>query len=256
MDFLTGSLGWKGERGYSAYEVAVKNGYVGTVQDWLASIGQSSHFNEDKTIYTTSETTSSVALPNTYTSNSFAEVYVNGQRLNANEYTIDTANSLITFTNSIATGNKIEVVILTMTTNSLPIVTTINSSSTNSTTPGTKAVYDFVTDEIDSLASSILNLSNFQVLTGNIRALASEESLTVDVSYPLNFTKSNTLIIGKMIYSNNSYYETSDLDMSDNGFPIIDMITLNDAGMKVNFKNTSSNSTRQSSYKIILLKLS
>lgn len=32
-----GSLGFKGERGYSAYEIAVQHGYVGTEDEWLAS---------------------------------------------------------------------------------------------------------------------------------------------------------------------------------------------------------------------------
>lgn len=35
-DILRGSLAFKGERGYSAYEVAVQNGFEGTVDEWLA----------------------------------------------------------------------------------------------------------------------------------------------------------------------------------------------------------------------------
>jgi hypothetical protein len=35
---LKGSLCFKGERGYSAYELAVKNGFVGTEKEWLAQL--------------------------------------------------------------------------------------------------------------------------------------------------------------------------------------------------------------------------
>lgn len=40
-----GVLGFKGERGYSAYEIAVKNGYQGTEQEWI------DHFGLDLTDY-------------------------------------------------------------------------------------------------------------------------------------------------------------------------------------------------------------
>ena len=45
MDELRGKLVIKGERGYSAYEIAVKNGYEGTEQDWI------DHFGLDLTDY-------------------------------------------------------------------------------------------------------------------------------------------------------------------------------------------------------------
>lgn len=40
-----GSLGFKGDRGYSAYEIAVQNGYEGTEQEWI------DHFGLDLTNY-------------------------------------------------------------------------------------------------------------------------------------------------------------------------------------------------------------
>lgn len=40
-DILRGSLCFKGERGYSAYEVAVQNGFKGTVEEWLIMCGVS-----------------------------------------------------------------------------------------------------------------------------------------------------------------------------------------------------------------------
>lgn len=36
--YLRGKLIPKGERGYSAYEIAVQHGYIGTEEEWLASL--------------------------------------------------------------------------------------------------------------------------------------------------------------------------------------------------------------------------
>lgn len=35
-DILRGALCFKGSRGYSAYEIAVQNGYEGTEEQWVA----------------------------------------------------------------------------------------------------------------------------------------------------------------------------------------------------------------------------
>lgn len=35
---LIGNIGYKGERGYSAYEIAVQNGFIGTEEEWLEQI--------------------------------------------------------------------------------------------------------------------------------------------------------------------------------------------------------------------------
>lgn len=40
-EILRGTLAFKGERGYSAYEVAVQNGFEGTVEEWLIMCGVS-----------------------------------------------------------------------------------------------------------------------------------------------------------------------------------------------------------------------
>ena len=39
QETLDGELGYKGERGYSAYEIAVLHGYEGTEQDWIDHFG-------------------------------------------------------------------------------------------------------------------------------------------------------------------------------------------------------------------------
>jgi microcystin-dependent protein len=50
---LKGTLGYKGERGYSAYETAVQNGFEGTIQEWLDTLGtlepNSVEFKSNKT---------------------------------------------------------------------------------------------------------------------------------------------------------------------------------------------------------------
>lgn len=40
---LIGNIGYKGERGYSAYEIAVKNGFIGTEEEWLEQIISSTY---------------------------------------------------------------------------------------------------------------------------------------------------------------------------------------------------------------------
>jgi CRISPR/Cas system CSM-associated protein Csm3 (group 7 of RAMP superfamily) len=50
---LKGTLGYKGERGYSAYETAVQNGFNGTEEEWLDTLGtlepNSVEFKSNKT---------------------------------------------------------------------------------------------------------------------------------------------------------------------------------------------------------------
>lgn len=130
-EYLRGVLGFKGERGYSAYEIAVQNGFIGTEQDWLAQLGTSAHFMKDSVVYTATEGQTSFALPESYTSNSQVDVYVEGQRLNANEYTVDTSSLKVNLVNALDEGAIVEVVILRMTTVMLPIGETVNEHSTN-----------------------------------------------------------------------------------------------------------------------------
>lgn len=249
---LKGYLGYKGERGYSAYEIAVQQGFEGTVDDWLATLGTSSHFAEDKTIYTATKGQTEFTLPSAYTTNSFVEVYLEGQRLNSEQYTLDTTNRKIVLTNAIdVEGTKLEVVLLTMSTNSLPIVSTINADSTNDTAPGTKAVYDYV----EGVKTTKLDKSNIAVLTGSVANIQAGTTAITDINYPAGFTKSNTVIIGDMVSSNDSYYDVKDLDTTSSGFPSISMIALTDDVIRVWLKNTSVESTRTGYYKITLLKI-
>ena len=138
-----GALGFKGERGYSAYEIAVQHGFEGTEEDWLATLGTSSHFSKDVAVYeTTAASTTEFNTPITVATGDFVDVYVNGFKLNENEYTFNTTK--VTLTNPVLNGNTVEVIVNRMSTNNLPISTTITSSSTNDTASGTKSVYDYI----------------------------------------------------------------------------------------------------------------
>ena len=139
MNEARGILGFKGERGYSAYEIAVQNGFIGTEQDWLAQLGTSINFNQTKTMYTTESEESSHALPDSFTSNSFLDIYVNGKHLAPDKYSI--SDGIINYSPSLSASSTVELVVTTSSTNELPIVTTINENSTDETVPSAKAVY-------------------------------------------------------------------------------------------------------------------
>lgn len=205
---LKAKLGFKGERGYSAYEIAVQNGYIGSEQDWLATLGTSSHFEQDIEVYTTEEENEDTfALPISYTSDSFVEVYVNGLRLNTSEYTLDTTNSEVVLTTPLeVVGTKVEVIVSSMSTNNLPITDTIDSTSTNDTAAGTKAVYDALqlkvnTSDYTTAMAAKVNNSNFAVLNGTFNALPSDnpgqsyQKTTEELSYPEGFTNLNSVCI-------------------------------------------------------------
>ena len=245
MSILKGSLGFKGERGFSAYEVAVKNGFIGTEKDWLATLGTTNYVGETKATFIASQGQTEFGLPTGYTSESIVEVYVEGEKLNSNEYSINSTNRLLTLTNAISVnGTAIEVVLLAMASYELPIVETINASSTNETTPGTKAVYDFVN----------ANKRDVQVLVGSVSGIGAGETKIVDLEYPEGFTVHNTLIIGKMVSSNNVYYDSVDIADTVSGFPKIVTVALMDSGIRVWLKNTSTSDARIGHFKITLLK--
>lgn len=89
-NYLRGQLVFKGERGFSAYEVAVQNGFVGSEKDWLTQLGTSVLFSEDSAVHTATAGQTSFDLPEAYVSGSVVNMYVDGSKLNTNQYTIDT----------------------------------------------------------------------------------------------------------------------------------------------------------------------
>ena len=286
---LKGTLAWKGERGYSAYEIAVQKGFIGTEQDWLATLGTSSHFSEESIIHTSTAGQTSFDIPSNYTSNSFIDVYINGLRLNSNEYTIDTSAKKINLVGiTLLKGAIVEIVVLTMSTNSLPIGETINAESTNGIAAGAKAVYNYVQTEVGKVGSKItseitavnnkitnnvntindsieqlsqnidaekFNKSNIVTLTGSIQNIASGETKSASMSYPAGFTKANTLIISKMVSSGNNYYDVTDATMTTNGYPTITLMSLTDTAINIGMKNTNNSTAFTGHYKITIMRL-
>ena len=114
---LKGQLGWKGERGFSAYEIAVQNGYSGTEEQWLATLGTSQNFIVTKVASTSTEGQTTISLPSVYSSDCYLDIYINGLKLLASEYTIGTTD--ITLSSSLNAGAAIEVVVMKMQSNNL-----------------------------------------------------------------------------------------------------------------------------------------
>lgn len=278
-----GILGWIGPTGLSAYEIALQNGFVGTEKEWLSTLGTSSHFTEDKTLYYTNSRNESVLqLPDSYLNKDFStlNLYISGIRILAQDYTINETARTITLENPIVEiGTEVEMVVLTITTNDLPIMSNISTTSTNDTAPGTKAVYDFVTGEVAKVPSQIINdstastnkvyssnkvnsllsgkldTSNIRALTGQVSNIGAGATSITDIEYPDGFTKDNTLIIGKMVSSNSNYYDMTDLESTASGFPTIKQVALTDDVIRLWLHNTSSDTARIGYYKLIIMKI-
>lgn len=193
-NLLKGTVGFKGEKGDSAYDIAVKNGFEGTEQDWLATLG--------------------------------------------------------------ALGKD-----------ELPIVTTITDSSTDTVAPSAKAVNTMkkeLNKNVSDLGNVVGNLSlaidnkmnfdNIAVITGSQSGIGAGQTVITDVNYPSGFNQANTVIIGKMISSNNNYYDTSDVTPTTNGFPTIKMIALTSSTIRIWLTNTNTTEARAGHFKITLLK--
>ena len=128
--FLRGVLGFKGERGYSAYEIAVQNGFVGDEKSWVAQLGTSAYFLKDSVVYTATEGQTSFKLPESYTNNSCVDVYIEGFRLPSNKYTVDNSTLTVNLVEGLDKDSEVEIVILRMT-SSDQVVDVVDSNSTN-----------------------------------------------------------------------------------------------------------------------------
>ena len=110
----------QGEDGKTAYEIAVENGYAGTKEEWLTSLrGEKGEkgdgvFNRKTYTYTLSEETSEMVLPEGYNTSQQIDVYINGFKLNANEYSIQEDNSAykLIFTNRIDVADTVVEIVL------------------------------------------------------------------------------------------------------------------------------------------------
>lgn len=267
-NMLRGALGFIGPRGYSAYDIAVQNGFVGSEKQWLATIGTTNSFTGKEAIYTTQSDNESVFnLPSEYTSNSVVDVYLDGVRLTNSMYTINASARTITLKSPVVKGTQVEIEVLTIIATELPISDELNSASTNETTAGSKAVYDFVnpiSKNLNDLSTVVGNLSlaidnrleveDIQAITGSIASIGAGETKTVDINYPNGFTKDNTHILSKMCSNNNVYYDSVDLTPTANGFAVIKMVALLDDVIRVWMTNTNSTTAKIGYYKITLLK--
>ena len=130
-EYLRGVLGFKGERGMSAYEVAVKNGFKGTESQWLSTLGSSVYLSKDSTVYTATANQTVFTLPDSYSNVCCLDVFVNGFKLAQNAYTIDYDTKTITLTTALDEGAEVEVVVYYMSSALMPVTDNINQNSTN-----------------------------------------------------------------------------------------------------------------------------
>ena len=142
-------------------------------------------------------------------------------------------------------------------------VTKLNTSLNNTKTSlnNTNANVVALTDEVNALESSTnkslatkLDTAKIKVLTGNTLGINPGESKIANIPYPAGFTQANTVIIGKMISSNNVYYDTPSSEETQNGFVNITMIALTDEYVKVWFKNIDADEALIGHYKITLMR--
>ncbi len=79
----------RGLRGFSAYEVAVQNGFRGTIEEWLWSLNGSGGYERFVSYYkTTTENEKRIKLPSIYREKHLLDVFVNGFKLNHDEYSV------------------------------------------------------------------------------------------------------------------------------------------------------------------------
>lgn len=84
----------------------------------IANVKKISYLKESKATYTTTtENENTFKLPSEYTITSMVWVYVNGMKLNVDEYTIDTENSMVVLTNTLdVIGTVVELLVFRLTT--------------------------------------------------------------------------------------------------------------------------------------------
>ncbi len=105
----------RGPNGLSAYEIYVANLPEGEAplseQEWLNSLNKANYYKQYKDTYTVLEdntTTIPINIPQ-YNSTTLLDVYINGLRLNENEYTINDTNIILTL--PVSKGTEIHKVV-------------------------------------------------------------------------------------------------------------------------------------------------
>lgn len=156
----------QGEKGKTAYEMAVENGYSGTQEEWLETLkgdkGDKGDgvFNRKTYTYTLPSGTSEMNLPKEYDLRQQMDVFINGFKLNVNEYSIQEDNSIykLKFTNTIDVADTmLEIVLIeTMDGKSLEKeIANLENRINNLQDLSTEglATEEFVVEKIEGLAS-------------------------------------------------------------------------------------------------------
>lgn len=100
-----------------------------------------------------------------------------------------------------------------------------------------------------------LDTAKIKVIRGDTLGIDPGEIKQANISYPSGFTQANTVIIGKMISSNNVYYDTPSSEETQNGFVNITMIALMEDKIRVWFKNIDADEALIGHYKITLMRV-
>ena len=136
-----------------------------------------------------------------------------------------------------------------MSTNNLPIVDSINSSSTNDTAPGTKATYDFVN-------------GLFAVVTGEMNPPAQVNSSSEEVDYPTGFTQNNCVVIscGTQTSASSDEYMFESSPIGSANFQIVNAsfphgVRLGEEKVVFTMTNPSVADDYSVSFKIVLMKV-
>lgn len=168
-NIIKGYLGFKGEQGLSAYEVAVLHGETRTETEWVNSLGTASSYEQYNKNYTGDGTSTDFLLPSEYESEHFfVDVYVDGLHkmpdknesgvLVTKDYEIIQVDDKykIRFHTAPTNNAVIDVIATQVTATDLPISDRLDSESTNDFASGSKAVYDKIT----SVQATIPNMSS------------------------------------------------------------------------------------------------
>lgn len=131
--------------------------------------------------------------------------------------------------------------------------TSLNNTNTNVTTLTTK-VNNLESNTNKNLATKVDN-DRIKILTGETLGINPGESKVANIPYPAGFTKSNTVILSKMVSSANNYYDTPSTELTQNGFVNITMVALTDEYIRVWFKNIDADEALIGHYKITLLRV-
>lgn len=147
-------------KGKSAYESAVENGFQGTEAEWLRSLKGSGGFSRNVSYYTTTTTNENTfELSYEYNENSLLDVYINGFKLNDNEYSVvqngEKYNLVLTKALDVI-GTVVEVDIIEVNKADITVDTEVIENSKNAVSGGAVKTYiDTQLGNIESLLSEV-----------------------------------------------------------------------------------------------------